>query len=128
MKIGELSERTGIPTRMLRYYEEQGLLASERSANGYRSYDEADVERATRARGLVQAGLPTRLAKIVLDVERQSALETPPPCSRELAQLLATELAALDDRLACLTKNREAVARYLDLTRNGDLIRGADAA
>ena len=53
MKIGELSERTGIPTRMLRYYEEQGLLASERSANGYRSYDEDDVERATRARGLV---------------------------------------------------------------------------
>ena len=128
MKIGELSERTGIPTRMLRYYEEQGLLASERSANGYRSYDEDDVERATRARGLVQAGLPTRLAKFVLDVERQSALETPPPCSRELAQLLATELAALDDRLACLTKSREAVARNLDLTRNGDLIRGADAA
>ena len=77
MKIGELSERTGIPTRMLRYYEEQGLLTSERSANGYRSYDETDVERATRARGLVQAGLTTRLAKVVLDVERQCAMASP---------------------------------------------------
>ena len=78
MKIGELSERTGIPTRMLRYYEQQGLLTSERSANGYRSYDESDVDRATRARGLVQAGLSTRLAKVVLDVERQCELEAPP--------------------------------------------------
>ena len=127
MKIGELSERTGIPTRMLRYYEEQGLLASERSANGYRSYDEADVERATRARGLVQAGLTTRLAKVVLDVERQCALAAP-TCSRELAEMLATELATLDERLACLTKSRDAVAEYLELTRNGDLLRAVGAA
>jgi DNA-binding transcriptional MerR regulator len=127
VKIGELAERTGIPPRMLRYYEEQGLLASERSANGYRSYDEADVERATRARGLVQAGLTTRLAKVVLDVERQCAMAAP-TCSRELAEMLATELAALDERLACLTKSRDAVAEYLELTRNGDLLRAVGAA
>jgi len=127
MKIGELSERTGIPARMLRYYEEQGLLASERSANGYRAYDEAAVERATRARGLVQAGLATRLVKVVLDVEQQCALEQP-TCSRELAEMLSVELAALDDRLACLSRSRDAVARYLDLTRNGDLVRAAEPA
>ena len=128
MKIGELSERTGIPTRMLRYYEQQGLLSSERSANGYRAYDESDVDRATRVRGLVQAGLSTRLAKVVLDVERQCELEAPPPCARDLAQMLATELSALDDRIACLTKSRGAVARYLELTRNGDLVAAAGAA
>jgi DNA-binding transcriptional MerR regulator len=127
VKIGELAERTGIPPRMLRYYEEQGLLVSERSANGYRSYDEADVERATRARGLVQAGLTTRLAKVVLDVELQCAMAQP-TCSRELAEMLATELAALDERLACLTKSRDAVAEYLALTRNGDLLRAVGAA
>jgi DNA-binding transcriptional MerR regulator len=127
VKIGELAERTGIPARMLRYYEEQGLLSSERSANGYRSYDEGDVERATRARGLVQAGLTTRLAKVVLDVERQCAMAQP-TCSRELAEMLATELVTLDERLACLTKSRDAVAEYLELTRNGDLLRAVGAA
>lgn len=128
MKIGELSARTGIPTRMLRYYEQQGLLASERSANGYRSYDEADVQRAARVRGLVQAGLSTRMAKVVLDIERQCELAAPPQCSLALAEELAEELAVLEDRLACLTKSRDAVARYLELTRHGDLIRRADAA
>lgn len=121
MKIGELSERTGIPTRMLRYYEGQGLLSSERSANGYRSYDEADVDRATRARGLVQSGLSTRLAKVVLDAE--SACSTAGPvCSRELAEMLAAELTALNERVACLTRSRDAVARFLELTQNGDLV------
>jgi len=128
MKIGELSERTGIPTRMLRYYEEQGLVTSTRSANGYRSYDEADVERATRARGLVQSGLTTRLAKVVLDVELACADGTPPVCSRELGAMLATELAALNDRLACLTRSRDSVARFLALTRNDDLVDAARPA
>ncbi|MCP2635726.1 MerR family transcriptional regulator [Microbacterium sp. HD4P20] len=128
MKIGELSERTGIPTRMLRYYEQQGLLSSSRAANGYRSYDESDVERATRVRGLVQAGLSTRMTKVVLDIERQCELAAPPQCSQALAAELATELQALDDRLACLTKSRDAVARFLELTRHGDLVQGIRTA
>jgi DNA-binding transcriptional MerR regulator len=128
MKIGELSERTGIPTRMLRYYEQQGLLSSARSANGYRSYDEGDVERATRVRGLVQAGLSTRMTKVVLDIELQCRLAAPPECSLALAEELATELHALDERLACLTKSRDAVAEYLQRTRHGDLIRREAAA
>lgn len=127
MKIGELSERTGIPTRMLRYYEQQGLLSSDRSANGYRAYDETDVERAVRVRGLVQAGLSTRMAKVVLDIERQCELAAPPECSQPLAEELASELAVLEDRLACLTKSRDAVARYLELTRHGDLVRAVRA-
>jgi DNA-binding transcriptional MerR regulator len=122
MKIGELSERTGIPTRMLRYYEQQGLLSSGRAANGYRSYDEADVERAKRVRGLVQAGLSTRMTKVVLDIERQCELAAPPECSLALAEELATELAALEERVACLTKSRDAVARFLQVTRHGDLV------
>jgi DNA-binding transcriptional MerR regulator len=123
MKIGELSERTGIPTRMLRYYESQGLLDPERSANGYRAYGEADVERATRVRGLIQAGLTTRMARIVIDVERQCALATPPECAIDLAEELAEELAALDARLSCLTRSRDTVALFLERTRHGDLIR-----
>lgn len=123
MKIGELSERTGIPARMLRYYEQQGLLESERSANGYRSYDESEVELATRVRGLIQSGLTTRMTRVVLDLERQCRLAAPPSCSRPLAEELAEELVALESRLACLTKSRDAVALYLERTQHGDLVR-----
>ena len=128
MKIGELAERTGIPTRMLRYYEQQGLLTSTRTANGYRAYTDDDVERATRVRGLVQAGLSTRMARVVLDIERQCAQAAPPSCTLALAEELADELTALEDRVACLTKSRDAVKRYLELTRHGGLIGRAGEA
>ena len=86
MKIGRLAELTGIPTRMLRYYEQQGLLASERSPNGYRRYMDSDVEKATRVRALIQSGLSTRMTKIVLDLEDQNERALPVECSAPLAE------------------------------------------
>ncbi|MEU6192280.1 MerR family DNA-binding transcriptional regulator [Streptomyces sp. NPDC047061] len=43
MKIGELSHRTGVSTRLLRYYEQQGLLHPSRLPNGYRDFHEHAV-------------------------------------------------------------------------------------
>ncbi|MDN5855287.1 MAG: MerR family DNA-binding transcriptional regulator, partial [Actinomycetia bacterium] len=43
MQIGELARRTGTTTRALRYYEQQGLLSSNRNSNDYRTYDEGSV-------------------------------------------------------------------------------------
>jgi DNA-binding transcriptional MerR regulator len=50
MRIGELSQRTGTPRRLLRYYEEQGLIAADRAPNGYREYDERFVDRVLQIR------------------------------------------------------------------------------
>ena len=44
-KIGELARLTGLSTHTLRFYEKQGLLASpQRTAAGYRLYDESTVQ------------------------------------------------------------------------------------
>ena len=43
--IGELCELSGVTARTLRHYESLGLISPSRQQNGYRSYDEADVER-----------------------------------------------------------------------------------
>ncbi|MEV6285384.1 MerR family transcriptional regulator [Kribbella sp. NPDC051770] len=59
MRIGELSHRTGVSGRLLRYYEEQGLLAPTRTSTGYRVYAEADVQRVRHIRILLGAGLGT---------------------------------------------------------------------
>jgi DNA-binding transcriptional MerR regulator len=40
MRVGQLSQKTGVSVRMLRYYEQQGLLKPGRSQAGYRDYDE----------------------------------------------------------------------------------------
>lgn len=43
MNIGDASERSGVSAKMIRYYEEIGLIKAARRANGYRDYDESDV-------------------------------------------------------------------------------------
>ncbi|GGT81581.1 MerR family transcriptional regulator [Actinomadura citrea] len=59
MRIGDLSAATGVSRRLLRYYEEQGLLRPLRSANGYRQYAPSDVVAVRHVRALLAAGLPT---------------------------------------------------------------------
>ncbi|HEY0806877.1 MAG TPA: MerR family transcriptional regulator [Pseudonocardiaceae bacterium] len=56
MRIGELAAATGTSTRSLRYYEEQGLLPTRRTANGHREYDESDLRLVREIRGLLSIG------------------------------------------------------------------------
>jgi DNA-binding transcriptional MerR regulator len=59
MRIGELRRRTGVSERLLRYYEEQGLLRPQRRPSGYREYDDSDVTTVLHIRNLLAAGLST---------------------------------------------------------------------
>jgi len=45
LRIGTVAERSGVPAKTIRYYEEVGLIApAERGDNGYRTYSKRDVE------------------------------------------------------------------------------------
>ena len=45
MQIGRVAERSGVPAKTIRYYEEIGLISKpERTAGGYREYDKQDVD------------------------------------------------------------------------------------
>ena len=57
MKIGELSRRTGVSVRMLRYYEGEGLLAPQRTASGYRDYGPAEEKTVRRIKMLGAGGM-----------------------------------------------------------------------
>lgn len=57
MRIGELARRAGTTTRALRFYESRGLLAAQRTANGYREYGEDEVRLVTEIRTLQAVGL-----------------------------------------------------------------------
>ena len=122
MRIGELSERTAVPTRMLRYYEEQGLLESERESNGYRDYPEPAVAQVELVRGLISSGLPTRLIRTMLGMEGVHGEELARTCSRNLAEDLAHELDTLDSKIACLTRSRDTVRAFLARTRHAEVL------
>ena len=59
MKISEVSERSGISSDTLRYYERIGLIPPvNRNKNGIRDYNEIDVKRVEFIKCMRSAGLP----------------------------------------------------------------------
>jgi MerR family transcriptional regulator, copper efflux regulator len=45
MNIGAAAERSGLPPKTIRYYEDIGLVRASRALNGYRDYTVDDVHR-----------------------------------------------------------------------------------
>ncbi|WP_253947808.1 MerR family transcriptional regulator [Paenibacillus ehimensis] len=58
--ISELSRRTGVSLRSLRYYEEKNLLSPTRLENGYRDYAESDIEKVKFIQLYFSLGLTTK--------------------------------------------------------------------
>ncbi|WP_328663752.1 MerR family transcriptional regulator [Streptomyces sp. NBC_00328] len=113
MRIGELSRVTGVSRRLLRYYEQQGLIVPDRSTNGYRDYDERYADRVKQIRGLLAAGLSTRLIKQILPCLDKPRSIHFPDATPEMLALLTSERDKLTDRIEVLTRNRNAMTEYL---------------
>lgn len=71
MNIGEVASKSGLPAKTIRYYEDIGLVeASGRKENGYRDYDEQDLNHlkfVQRARSL---GFTVEECRELLDLYR----------------------------------------------------------
>ncbi|WP_457149218.1 MerR family transcriptional regulator [Mycobacterium sp. URHB0021] len=112
--MGQLAQRTGVSRRLLRYYEEQGLIKPSRALNGYREYGEAHVDVVLQITKLLDAGLPTRIIEQLLPCLEQPQTIYVPDVTPEMIDTLRREQARLSERIEFLTRNRDAVADYLD--------------
>jgi len=123
MKIGELATRTEVSTRLLRYYEEQGLLTADRESNGYRDYPESAVERVMQIRGLIDAGIPTVLIKDMIPCLKGLPSVQVEKISPEMIETLYLRREQLAKRIDCLTRNHDAVSAYLAEATRTDVAR-----
>jgi MerR family redox-sensitive transcriptional activator SoxR len=57
LTIGELSARSGVAPSALRYYEDQGLISSERTTGNQRRYRRATLRRVAFIRSAQRVGL-----------------------------------------------------------------------
>ncbi|MGW4132316.1 MerR family transcriptional regulator [Amycolatopsis japonica] len=106
MRIGELSQRTGVSPRSLRYYEEQGLLTSSRSGAGQRHYPDAAVQRVALIRQLFDAGMSSRVIATVLPcVDAPGDLDV----AEETFTAMMRERDRIDADIAHLIETRDAL-------------------
>ena len=111
MKIGELSRRTGVSVRMLRYYEAEGLLAPQRTDSGYRDYGPAEEETVRRIKMLGAAGMTLETIQRLLPCVTNDD-PTFKPCN-DLRRILAQQVGLIDERIETLSKSRTILAGFL---------------
>ncbi|MHA7279842.1 MerR family transcriptional regulator [Arthrobacter sp. MDT2-2] len=114
MRIGELAKKTGVAARMLRYYEEQGLMSPRRLDNGYRVYDDYLVERVETIRGLVDSGVPTRIISDILPCLDQPQTIVVQNVEPGLRDILMTERDRMTEKIDFLSHTRESLTRYIE--------------
>jgi MerR family transcriptional regulator, redox-sensitive transcriptional activator SoxR len=100
MTIGEVARRSGVAASALRFYEERGLITSERAGSGHRRYPRPVLRRiafivfAQRV-GLTLAEIAAELAKLP---------ENRAPTRRDWSQLSSKWTSRVDDRIAELER------------------------
>ncbi|GAT70296.1 merR family transcriptional regulator [Planomonospora sphaerica] len=114
MRIGDLARETGVNRRLLRYYEEQGLLRPIRLVNGYREYAEADIATVRHIRAMLAAGLPTAvIARVVHCVHGEDELVVPPGCPTFIEDL-RRERVRIVETIAQLQSSQGMLDTILD--------------
>lgn len=112
MKIGELSERTGLPASRIRYYESNGLIpAADRAPNGYRDYDAAMIERLR----MIDLAKSLGFSLEEISALMASSPGTKPSCET-VSAALEQKLGAIDAHMKKLRDTRrrvESAIRYL---------------
>jgi MerR family transcriptional regulator, redox-sensitive transcriptional activator SoxR len=103
LTIGALSERTGVATSALRFYEAEGLLAATRSEGGQRRYTRDAIRRVSFIRVAQQVGLTLE--------EIRDALSSLPdgrtPNQRDWERLSNSWRPRLDAQIAMLERLRD---------------------
>ncbi len=111
LAIGDLVKRSGVAASALRFYEDQGLLLSQRSASeskqgGRRTYARSDLRRLAFIRAAQAVGLS-------LEQIRAALAELPDgrtPTAADWTRLSGAWRPMLDQRIAELTRLRDTLS------------------
>jgi MerR family redox-sensitive transcriptional activator SoxR len=103
LSIGEVAARSGVATSALRFYEAQGLLASQRTSGNQRRYERAVLRRVALIRAGRAAGIP--LERIRTALETLPARRT--PSRRDWERLSRAWRSDLDEQIAMLHAVRD---------------------
>lgn len=112
MRISELSKRTGVSIRMLRYYEQEQLLKPVRRQSGYRDYVELDELKVLRIRLLTSSGMTLTTIRQMLPCLRSSNLPEFERCDGVRA-ILRREVQAVESKIQALRECQDVLETFL---------------
>lgn len=108
MNIGEVTTRTGVPPKTIRYYEEIDLIPPPaRSANGYRVYSEEAVHTLRFVASARNLGFTVEQCRALLALYRDKDR-----ASADVKQVAHEHIAEIDHRIKELGAMRKVLADW----------------
>lgn len=109
MNIGDVADRSGLPAKTIRYYEDIGLVTAQRAANGYRDFRDSDLHKLTflgHARSLGFSIEDCRALLALYEDESRASSDVKRIAKDHLARIdrKITDLAAMRDTLSHLVR------------------------
>ncbi|WP_428647364.1 Cu(I)-responsive transcriptional regulator [Roseibium sp.] len=115
MNIGTASEKSGLPVKTIRYYEDIGLVRPDRGGNGYRDFSISDLQRLKflqRARSLGFSIDECReLLSLYEDRNRASA---------DVKRLTKSKIGEVDRKIAELKSLRRVLTELVGACQGDD--------
>jgi MerR family redox-sensitive transcriptional activator SoxR len=109
LTIGEVSARSGVAPSALRFYEEQGLMASERNDSGHRRYPRAVLRRVAFIVFAQKVGLSLEeIRRELAHLPRNRA-----PERADWAKLSRSWTTRIDDRIADLERMKAGLSECI---------------
>jgi MerR family transcriptional regulator, copper efflux regulator len=124
--VGELADRVGVATHVLRHWEDVGLLSPGRDASGYRRYGRDDLVRVLTIRSSQVAGMSLDQIGALLDVDsaaRHEVLETHLARLEEQRRELDRSRLMTEHALRCRSHDVAQCPRFRSFVE--DLVEGA---
>lgn len=116
MNIGSVAEKTGVPTKTIRFYESIRLIAAaDRRSNGYRIYSVVDVHTLQFIRGARSLGFSVEEVRTLLDL-----WEDKTRASADVKKMAAVQLKALEKKIDELVKIRRTLTDLVEHCRGDD--------
>jgi MerR family redox-sensitive transcriptional activator SoxR len=109
LTIGEVSRRSGVASSALRFYEERGLIVSERAGSGHRRYPRPVLRRIAFIVFAQRIGL-------TLDEIGRELAKLPPdraPTRRDWSRLSGGWTARIDQRIAELERLKDGLTECI---------------
>ena len=115
MNIGQAAKSSGVSAKMIRYYEQTGLIPpADRKASGYRDYSDRDVHMLRFIRRARDLGFSVAEIAALLELWRDKSRQ-----SSEVRRIASDHIATLEDKIRDM-QDMAATLRDLVQSCRGD--------
>lgn len=109
MNIGDVSRKSGLPAKTIRYYEAIDLVTPPRSENGYRAFRETELHKLAFLGRTRELGFTIEDCRTLLALYEDDGRE-----SSQVKRVAQDHLRKIDEKIAQLQSMRGTLAHLID--------------